>query len=279
MNIGKEKFNFWRIVLLKETIYRSLIELTNGKWSSYIIKKFAYSKNSRFIIPSFARTYKINIDEMQQPLTEYNSLHDFFIRKLKDNARTFPHSNDQVISPVDAVIEDCGEISREQSIAVKGKSYSILEMLGKEEMVDKYTGGQFMVLYLSPTDYHRIHSPISGSITKQWSLGSKSYPVNKYGMKWGKDTLSKNYRTVTEIKTNFHTHICMVKVGAMFINSIVLSHQGNNLILGEEMAYFSFGSTVVLLFEKNTFQRNTAQTVPYKVKMGEVIGELNWNER
>lgn len=274
----KKNLTFWGIVLLKETIYRSLIELTNGKWSSYLIKKFAYSKNSRFIIPAFAKTYKINVDEMQQPLIEYNSLHDFFIRKLKDNARTFPHSHDQIISPVDAVIEDCGEINREQSIIVKGKSYSILEMLGNEEMVNKYIDGQFIVLYLSPSDYHRIHSPVSGSITNQWSLGSKSYPVNKYGMKWGNDTLSKNYRTVTEIQTDLHTHICMVKVGAMFINSIVLSHQGNNLIQGEEMAYFSFGSTVVLLFEKNTFQRNTIQTVPYKIKIGEVIGELKLHE-
>lgn len=270
----KKNFTFWGIVLLKEAIYRSLIELTNGKWSSYLIKKFAYSKGSQVIIPSFAKMYKINVDEMQQSLKEYKSLHEFFIRKLKDDARSFPHSPNKVISPVDAVIEDCGEINREKRIIVKGKSYSILEMLGNEQLVDKYTDGQFMVLYLSPSDYHRIHSPVSGSITKQWSLGSKSYPVNKYGLRWGKDTLSKNYRTATEIHTDFHSHICMVKVGAMFINSIVLSHQGNKLIQGEEMAYFSFGSTVVLLFEKDSFERNPLQSVPYKVKIGEIIGEL-----
>ncbi len=255
-------------------MYRLCIELTNGRWSSYLIKKFAYSRWSRYIIPSFAKVYKINIDEMEKQLHEYRSLHEFFIRKLKVNCRKVDAETREIISPVDAVIEDIGQVRTDRSILVKGKSYSIHEMLGDEKTVDKYVGGTYLIFYLSPSHYHRIHCPATGLVKKRWTLGSKSYPVNKYGLKWGDSTLSKNYRSITEIQTEEGSSICMVKVGAMFINSIVLSHKKDRLVQGEEMAYFSFGSTVVLLFEKNTFIEKDFISIPYPVKIGEVIGEI-----
>lgn len=263
------------IAKLKSYLYRFFIELTNGKWSSYLIMKFAHSKASSFIIPSFAKVYKININEMEKDLTSYNNLHEFFIRKLKKESRNNAFRQMEVISPVDAIIEDIGIIAGNKTIHVKGKVYSISEMLGNKEIVEKYTGGTFIIFYLSPSHYHRIHSPVSGHVTKQWTLGKKSYPVNKWGLKFGKSTLAKNYRTITEVKTQDNQHIAVVKVGAMFINSIVLSHQEEELKKGEEMAYFSFGSTVILLFEKESFRSKDFLSTPYPVKIGEVIGELS----
>ncbi|SLL32583.1 phosphatidylserine decarboxylase [Mycobacteroides abscessus subsp. abscessus] len=260
---------------MKQTIYRLCIELTNGRWSSILIKKFAYSRWSRYIIPSFAKIYQINIDEMEKKLQEYRSLHEFFIRKLKTDCRKITAAAGEIISPVDAVIEDIGKVRIDQSILVKGKSYSIDEMLGDEKTVNKYVGGTYLIFYLSPSHYHRIHCPATGIVAKRWTLGSKSYPVNKYGLKWGKSTLSKNYRSITEIRTEEGNSLCMVKVGAMFINSIILSHEKESLVQGEEMAYFSFGSTVVLLFEKNTFIQKDFPSIPYPVKIGEVIGEIS----
>ncbi|CAI9388460.1 MULTISPECIES: phosphatidylserine decarboxylase [Bacillaceae] len=259
---------------MKERVYRHCIELTNGRWSSALIKKFAYSKWSRYMIPSFAKVYQINIGEMEKQLNEYRSLHEFFIRKLKANSRKIDAVAGEIISPVDAVIEDIGKVKSDQSIIVKGKTYSIYDMLGDEKIVKKYVGGTYLIFYLSPSHYHRIHCPATGIVIKRWTLGNKSYPVNKYGLKWGKSTLSRNYRSITEIKTEEGTGICMVKVGAMFINSIILSHHKEHLVQGEEMAYFSFGSTVVLLFEKNTFIQKDFPSMPYPVKIGEVIGEM-----
>ncbi len=254
-------------------MYRLCIELTNGRWSSYLIKKFACSRRSRFIIPSFAKVYQINIEEMEKQLNEYRSLHEFFIRKLKANCREIHAAPGEIISPVDAVIEDIGKVRSDCTILVKGKSYSIHEMLGDEKTVNKYVDGTYLIFYLSPSHYHRIHCPATGTVTNCWTLGSKSYPVNNYGLKWGKSTLSKNYRSITEIQAEEGNSICMVKVGAMFINSIVRSHKKDRLVQGEEMAYFSFGSTVVLLFEKNTFIQKDFPSLPYPVKIGEVIGE------
>ena len=138
--------------------------------------------------------------------------------------------------------------------------------------------GTYMILYLSPSHYHRIHSPVKGTIVKQWSLGSKSYPVNKMGLKYGVRTLAKNYRMITEVNTDYG-HTAIVKVGAMFVNSIETTHTGSKLEKGEEMAYFSFGSTVVLVFEKGIFQLDSSIHTPKDIRIGEKIGSLSEDKR
>lgn len=253
--------------------YRLLIELTNGRWTSGILRRFARSRISRFIVPSFAKIYHLNQEEMEKGLSEYPTLHDLFVRTLKKEVREIDKSYDAVVSPVDAVIEDVGPIKETSEIIVKGKTYSIEEMLGDHELLTKYLNGTYMILYLSPSHYHRIHSPVDGIVTKQWTLGSKSYPVNKWGLKYGVRTLAKNYRVITEVRTEFG-HVAIVKVGAMFVNSIEMTIKGSDLEKGEEMAYFSFGSTVVLLFEKNIFQIDSNLHTPKDIKIGEKIGIL-----
>ncbi|MFZ7945478.1 MULTISPECIES: phosphatidylserine decarboxylase [Bacillaceae] len=253
--------------------YRLLIELTNGKWTSGILKRFARSKISRFAVPSFAKIYHLKQEEMEKELSEFPTLHDLFVRTLKKDARKIDKSHDGVVSPVDAVIEDVGLIKETSDIIVKGKNYSIEEMLGESSILAKYLNGTYMILYLSPSHYHRIHSPVDGIVTKQWTLGKKSYPVNKLGLKYGRRTLAKNYRVITEVKTVFG-HVSVVKVGAMFVNSIETTHKGYELVKGEEMAYFSFGSTVVLLFEKGTFQIDSTIKTPKDISVGEKIGVL-----
>lgn len=253
-------------------LYRLLIELTNGKWSSVLLKRFSRSSASRFIVPSFARIYQLNQDEMEKSLSEYPTLHELFIRKLKTGTREINSQPNAVVSPVDAVIEDVGTINETSEMLVKGKTYTVKEMLGDEEIIAKYLNGTYMILYLSPSHYHRIHSPASGTVTKQWKMGTKSYPVNKWGLKYGVRTLSKNYRVNTELKTEYG-FMAVVKVGAMFVNSIEITHPGSQLNKGEEMAYFTFGSTVILLFEKGIFKKNEIKT-PVDVKVGEKLGEF-----
>jgi phosphatidylserine decarboxylase len=261
------------VSILIQTIYRLLIELTNGRFTSGILKGFSRSTLSKYIVPTFASIYALNQADMEKPLSEYPTLHDLFIRRLNSRAREVDQNPLSIVSPVDAVIEDIGTILPTSEIEVKGKIYSVEEMLGNKELLKKYINGTYMIFYLSPSHYHRIHSPVTGSVTNQWTLGRKSYPVNKLGLKYGRDTLSKNYRTITEIQTAFG-HITMVKVGAMFVNSIETTHEGSDLIKGNEMAYFTFGSTVVLLFEEGIFQKNSSIQIPKEIKMGEKVGDF-----
>ena len=258
---------------MKEKIYQLLIELTNGKWTSSLLRRFAHSKVSKRIIPSFAKQYKINLEEMDRPIQEYKTLHDFFTRALIEGARDINLEDGTVVSPVDAVLEDSGDIHADSSFQVKGKVYSVEEMLGSVKEAEKYLEGRYMVLYLSPSHYHRIHSPVEGVVTRKSTLGQKSYPVNKWGMTLGKHPLSKNYREITEIRHNGGS-LSVVKVGAMFVNSIERTHSGDTLHKGEEIGYFSFGSTVVLLFEKGTFNPTITGKLPQAVHVGETIGYI-----
>lgn len=251
--------------------YRLCIELTNGKFASYILQKFVQSRASRLFIRPFVKTYNINTGEMEQPIWEFASLQELFTRKLKNGARPVCTGKESVASPVDGILCEFGEISGHFQLVVKGKEYSILDMLGNEEAIEKYREGKYIYFYLSPRHYHRIHSPFSGKIIRQWTLGNRSYPVNSLGLKFGKKTLSKNFRKITEVKHGNGT-VAIVKIGAMYVNSIVLTHDKEDLQKGEELAYFSFGSSVILLFEKDTFCFDSGLAEMKEIKVGERIG-------
>ncbi|MEH7379871.1 phosphatidylserine decarboxylase [Bacillus sp. JJ1533] len=263
---------------MQKWLYRFFIELTNHRLSSAILKKFSQSRVSAILIPSYAKIYNINQAEMEKSLTDFSTLHDLFVRHLKKNSRHIDSKENTVISPVDAVVEETGKITLTKEIIVKNKRYSIQEMIGDKDSLTKYIGGTFVILYLSPSHYHRIHSPISGVITKQWELGKKSYPVNRLGLKYGKDPLSKNFRKITEIRVK-DSYVALVKVGAMFVNSIETTHTSDSVEKGEEIAFFSFGSTVILLFEKGSFTISPEITSATNIKVGEVLGTLTQEKK
>ncbi|WP_028399277.1 phosphatidylserine decarboxylase [Ectobacillus panaciterrae] len=258
---------------MRRTLYRLFIELTNGRFTSYILRKFAQSRLSALVIPSYARVFHIQQDEMENDLKSYRTLHELFTRRLQAGKRPIDAGTDSVASPVDGVLEDFGPITEDKEFIIKGKRYSIVDMLGTEATAEPYKGGTYMVLYLSPSHYHRIHSPVSATVLKRFTLGRKSYPVNKLGLKYGKEPLSKNYRIVTELDCE-GKHVAMVKVGAMFVNSIELLHEREVVQKGEEIAYFTFGSTVVLLFEKGTAEVEMSLQKGQGIRVGERLARM-----
>lgn len=256
-----------------EKILPKFLELSNQKWLSNVLKKISTSKISKYLIPLYVKVYHISFDETKKGMTEFQTLHDLFTRELKMGQRSIDESEDTVVSPVDCVVENFGTINEQSNFMVKGQNYSIVDMLGNSEYISKYIGGTFMILYLSPSHYHRIHTPVDGEVISRQTLGDKSYPVNKLGLKYGKSPLSKNFRIVTELIHN-KKHVAFVKVGAMFVNSIEITNQSSSIKKGEEVGYFSFGSTVILLFEKDAFEINSAIQKDVSLRMGECIGRI-----
>ncbi len=90
----------------KERLYCLLIELTNRKWLSLIIKKYTQSKWSRCVIPFYQRYFQIDLSDFYCPKNGYQSLHDFFIRDIKEGVRPIASDIGTVVSPVDGIIED-----------------------------------------------------------------------------------------------------------------------------------------------------------------------------
>ncbi len=256
---------------MKEKIYQRLIELTNGKYSSLVLKRFVTSSFSKNFIQKYSKVYEIDLSEISRELHSFSSLQDFFTRQLKEDARPINLQEQTFISPVDAKIESFGTIQHDAIFTVKNKPYTLQDLLGKEQMADKYKNGNYIVFYLSPANYHRIHSPFNGVVIRQYVLGKKSYPVNQIGLTYGKKPISHNYRMISEVQYQNNKNFALIKVGAMFVNSIELTNTSKTWIKGQEVGYFSFGSTVVMLFEQNSIKFTENVQKGHAVKMGEPI--------
>lgn len=260
--------------LMRERLYQMLIELTNGKNSSMLLKKITTSPISKKFIRSYSKVYEINIEEVSRNLNSFTSLHDFFTRTLREDARPISKLAQVLVSPVDAKIEAFGAISADTEMIVKNKPYSLVDLLGSEERAKHYSNGQYIVFYLSPADYHRIHSPIDGDVVRQYILGQKSYPVNQLGLTFGKKPISLNYRMISEVLYAPNRQLAFIKVGATFVNSIELTNRTMHWTKGEEVGYFSFGSTVVMLFEENAVEYSENVVQGSAIRMGEVFANM-----
>lgn len=253
---------------------RLITELSSNKLISKTTGRFAKSSISKIMIPKFAKLYGISINDAEKPLEQYASLNDFFTRRLKSGVRPIAQEESIVVSPVDAVITGIGPIHDGQLLNIKGQDYTIEELLNHSPRMVNYHNGFFIVLYLSPTDYHRIHSPVSGKIVETEHIIGKVYPVNEYGLRNMKRVLSRNERLITYIQHS-GGEVAVVKVGAMNVSSIQYTQPfTEQLERGDDLAYFEFGSTVVLCMEEGTFECRNDLVLGSKVQMGQSLGGL-----
>ncbi|UJF32117.1 archaetidylserine decarboxylase [Paenibacillus hexagrammi] len=257
---------------MSKPFFRLLTELSSRKWISQLTGAFAKSKASRLFIPYFARTYGIRIEDAEKHIKDYASLNDFFTRRLKTGLRPVDADVTRLVSPVDAKITGIGEIKDGLILNVKGQDYTIDELLNRSPRTVNYKNGFYFVLYLSPTDYHRIHSPVSGDVLEKEHVPGKVYPVNEFGLRHMRRVLSRNERLITFIGHEAG-EVAVVKVGALNVSSIkYVDPLPKHLERGQELAYFEFGSTVVLLLEEGMFKPRTDLELDSKVKMGESLG-------
>jgi phosphatidylserine decarboxylase len=262
------------IEIMSKPLYRLLTELSSRKWVSQLTGAFAKSRASRMMISRFAKAYGIRIEDAEKHISEYISLNDFFTRRLKPGLRPIHGDPSFVLSPVDALITGMGPIQEGLILDVKGQDYTIEELLNRSPRTINYRNGFYFVLYLSPTDYHRIHSPITGDIVEKEHIPGKVYPVNDFGLRYMRRVLSRNERLITFLQHEAG-EVAVVKVGALNVSSIQYAEPlPDHLERGQELAYFEFGSTVVLLLEDNVFQPRNDLHVGSKVNMGDTLGAL-----
>ncbi|MED3553910.1 archaetidylserine decarboxylase [Cytobacillus praedii] len=253
-------------------LFHTLTELTSHKWSSKLIGSFTKTRASRWLISWYSRAYGIHTEDAEKPLKAYQSLNEFFIRRLKDGIRPIDQNNAALVSPVDATITGIGRVDEKSIINVKGQNYTTDELLGSAPTFNRYRGGFFIVLYLSPANYHRVHSPVTGTIIAKNHILGRAYPVNEFGLKHMNKVLSHNERLITYMRHQYGD-LSIVKVGAMNVSSIKYTNSlAIHLNKGDELAYFEFGSTVVLLVENGAFEFLQKLCLGTQVRVGEPLG-------
>jgi len=230
-------------------LLRALTELSSRRSVSRLAGLLANSRLSRRLIPVFVSMYRIDTAEAELPPEHYPTLNAFFTRRLKPGSRPVDPDPAALVSPVDAMLIAAGAVADGTVIEVKGQSYSLPELLGGSPRIPIFAGGCYWVLYLSPSDYHRIHAPCDGDIAEKERIPGRTYPVNEFGLRRLRRVLSRNERLVTYIRHE-KGEVAVVKVGAMNVSSIRYAEPlPSRLVKGEEFARFEFGSTVVLLAE------------------------------
>lgn len=277
--------NFSFKILLFRIVPKGLISRIFG-YMSLIPFHAAIMKR---IISWYSAKYGVNLDEAEIPEDGFRNLNSFFTRKLKKNARKIDVNKKSVIAPTDSRVDQFGDIKNDSILQAKGINYSLRGLIPSSE-AEKFVDGKYITLYLSPGDYHRIHSPVSGKITGFFNIPGKLYSVQEFMVKGFQGLFSVNERLITYIQTDKGT-VAVCKIGAMNVGKISLSY--NDCVTnrffrrrneyfysadkrpvinkGDEVGTFNLGSTVILLFQKNMIKFEKLKE-GRKVKVGEKIG-------
>lgn len=261
------------------------------------------------VLGLFSKIVGINRAEVERPLSEYPTLNSYFVRRLRPGVRRWPDDPEVASSPVDGTCGAVGRITEGRILQAKGRWYSCAELLDDPEEARVFEGGAFLTIYLSPMDYHRIHAPLGGSITRARHIPGALLPVNLPAVLEIPDLFPRNERIVCYLETSAG-RIAVVAVGAINVGRIstafdptwsgapwredapanaptgwVTNHRGVAGIThdydpairverGEEIMAFHLGSTVVLLFEPGEYDLSQKLATGTSLRLGDPIARV-----
>jgi phosphatidylserine decarboxylase len=255
--------------------------------------KFANARMGGFttaVIRRFVGRYGVNMQEAANPdMASYASFNEFFTRPLCEGAR--PLADADLICPVDGAISQFGAIDRDSIFQAKGHSYTTTALVGGDaELSAQFADGSFATLYLSPKDYHRIHMPCAGRLRRMIHVPGALFSVNPTTARGVPGLFARNERVVCVFDSSFGPFV-LTLVGATIVGSMATvwhgvvnpprpgtvrewryDEQEITLQKGEEMGRFLLGSTVVMLFPKNTLSFNPEWHPTKALRMGEAMG-------
>jgi phosphatidylserine decarboxylase len=243
------------------------------------------------IIRNFVARYGVNMAEAANPAIEsYVSFNEFFTRALRPDTR--PIADAAYVSPVDGAISQLGAIDKDQIFQAKGHAYSARALVGGDAaLAAQFDNGHFATLYLSPKDYHRIHMPCAGTLQRMIYVPGDLFSVNPATARGIPGLFARNERVVCVFDTARGPFV-LVLVGATIVGSMATvwhgvvnpprvgrivdtSYRNQDLRLekGDEMGRFLLGSTVVMLWPRNTLRFHESWTTTRSIRMGEHMAD------
>jgi phosphatidylserine decarboxylase len=230
---------------------------------------------SRTLANLYVKAYRVDMDEVDPLPDPYPCFDAFFTRQLRPGARSV--SADPVVSPADGAMDSVGKIDSGARITVKRRDYDVAELTGDPSDAKSYVGGSFAVVYLSPRDYHRVHSPVDGRLVLVRGIAGDQFPVNVSGERHVPRLFVRNQRVAIVIETERLGRVTVVMVGAVIVGRIsVKALAGTRVPTGEhriepprvvrrgdEIGTFHLGSTAVLLLQPGVSIGRSTGTVRY----------------
>jgi phosphatidylserine decarboxylase len=279
---------------MNKNIFIALQRLAPQHLISRTIGRLARTQNSIFkntFIHWFVKRYQVNMAEAQEENpTAYTCFNDFFTRALKPGARPICADNNAIACPADGAISQLGKIQSGRIFQAKGQEFTVAELLGGDAAASHFLNGQFATIYLSPKDYHRVHMPFTGTLTRMTYIPGDLFSVNTVTAEEVPRLFARNERVVCHFDTALGPMV-VVLVGAMIVASIAVSWAGvvapvggriitqtygpsNPITLnkGDELGRFLLGSTAIVLFPENCVGWNSELTALSPVLMGQEMG-------
>ena len=205
-----------------------------------------------------------DLDLREARSTKFRSMHDCFIRQLKDGARPVEPSAEILVSPCDAIVGATGTIAGTNLYQIKGFPYTLEELLCDRDLVEAHRDGRYVTLRLTSSMYHRFHAPHDCRVDRVTYVSGDTWNVNPIALRRVEKLFCKNERALlrTKLAASGDT-VTLVLVAAVLVASIRLNfldvllslkHRGPNVMAcdapfakGEAMGWFQHGSTVIVL--------------------------------
>ncbi|EME50121.1 hypothetical protein DOTSEDRAFT_68851 [Dothistroma septosporum NZE10] len=235
-------------------------------------------------IPGFINFHQLDMGEVLLPVDKFKTFNEFFFRQLKPDARPCSAPNDPnvIVSPADCRSVVFNRLDEAQRIWVKGREFSVERLLGDAYPQDakRYKNGALGIFRLAPQDYHRFHIPVDGTMLEPKLIDGEYYTVNPMAIRSALDVYGENIRVVVPIDSVCHGRVMVICVGAMMVGSTIITRKkGDQVKRAEELGYFKFGgSTLLLLFEEGVMKfdedlvSNSSGALETLVRVGMSIG-------
>jgi phosphatidylserine decarboxylase len=246
------------------------------------------------VLRSYAKAYRLDCHEAEHPIGAYENLQAFFTRRLAQGVRVLPSDEKLIVATSDGVVCEAGIAAEGKLLEAKGSMFTLGSLLADDLLAERFQGGPYLVIYLSPRDYHRVHFPTHGHVVAWSHIPGKLFPVGARSVKREPGLLARNERFVTVVDGTCGRY-AVVMVAAVGVGHItasydpeVATHDGgfcNGSIRhkqfsapipverGQELGVFNLGSTTIALFEPGRVALDDLAS-GQQMRMGQPVGRI-----
>lgn len=233
----------------------------------------------------FSKALKIDLKDAEIPNGGFKTFSELFTRKLTLGSRPINQDSKIIVSPVDGQLTDFGNVDEDTKLKAKGNIFTVTELIGNQEVAKSFSNSKFIIIHLSPFNYHRIHMPQTGKLIYSGHKSGALFAVSDLGRTLIRNVFKKNERIISVFQTQ-SGKMAIIKVGAFIVGTIKTNYKVklnsatnftdcDNIFFnkGDEIGLFDLGSTVVLLFENNKIE--ITQSCGNAIYVGQALAKIN----
>lgn len=259
----------------------------------YWATRWTWRPWKNFLIRRVVDSYSVDMSQAAQPdAFAYPSFNAFFTRALREGARLAPADALAIACPADGRISQLGAIDGGRVFQAKDQDFSVAELLADDNEAAKYTNGQFITVYLSPRDYHRVHAPAAGTLRETVHVPGRLFSVAPTPVRHVPRLFARNERLVCHFD-GAQGPFAVILVGAMLVSGVETvwggveippyasairrkDWRGKNVRLDRfaELGRFNMGSTVIVLLPAGVAALGSALKSEDFVRVGQEIGQF-----